>query len=89
MWNPESWALESGIQHKESGIPLTIVIQNPSSTDKGSRIQYLESVIHSLESSRVQRDCLGLTYMGNPESIEWNPESRAVLDSLASSETFK
>ena len=26
--------LESGIQLKESGIPLTIGIQNPSSTDK-------------------------------------------------------
>ena len=26
--------MESGIQLKESGIPLTIVIQNPSSTDK-------------------------------------------------------
>ena len=26
--------MESGMQLKESGIPLTIVIQNPSSTDK-------------------------------------------------------
>ena len=34
LWNPESWALESGIQLRESGIPLTIEIQNPSSTDK-------------------------------------------------------
>ena len=33
-WNPESWSLESGIQLKESGIPLTIEIQNSSSTDK-------------------------------------------------------
>ena len=30
----QSWALESGIQFKESGIPLTIRIQNPSSTEK-------------------------------------------------------
>ena len=30
MWNPESWALESGIQLKESRIPLTIGIQNLS-----------------------------------------------------------
>ena len=30
----ESWALESGIHLKESGIPLTIGTQNPSSTDK-------------------------------------------------------
>ena len=32
--NLESWALEFGIQYKESGIPLTIGIHNPSSTDK-------------------------------------------------------
>ena len=29
-----SWALESGLQFKESRIQLTIGIQNPSSTDK-------------------------------------------------------
>ena len=34
LWNQKSWALESGIQLKESGIPLTIGIRNPSSTDK-------------------------------------------------------
>ena len=33
-WNPESWALKSGIQLKECGIPLTIEIHNSSSTDK-------------------------------------------------------
>ena len=31
-WNPESWALESRIQLKGSGILLTIGIQNPSFT---------------------------------------------------------
>ena len=35
----QSWALESGIQFKESGIPLTIRIQNPSSTEKKIRNQ--------------------------------------------------
>ena len=34
LWNPESRVLESGTQLMESGIPLTIGIQNPSSTDK-------------------------------------------------------
>ena len=34
LWNLESWAFESGIQLKESRIPLTTEIQNPSSTDK-------------------------------------------------------
>ena len=56
-WNTESWALESGIQLKESRIPLTIRIQNPSSTDKESGIQYQESGTHGVES-RI-RDCLG------------------------------
>ena len=64
-WNLESWALESGIQYKESGIPLTTGIQNPSSTDKDWKpvpgIQYLESELHCAES-RIQ-DCLGFRYM--------------------------
>ena len=34
LWNQESWVLESGIQHKKSGISLMIGIQNPSSTGK-------------------------------------------------------
>ena len=38
--------MESGIQLKESGIPLTIGIRNPSSTDTESVIQYLKSGIH-------------------------------------------
>ena len=29
LWNPDTWALESGIQLMESGIPLTIGIRNP------------------------------------------------------------
>ena len=34
-WNVECWASESWIQLNESWIPLTIEIQNLSSTDKG------------------------------------------------------
>ena len=37
----QSWALESGIQFKESGIPLTIRTQNPSSIEKKNRNQYV------------------------------------------------
>ena len=36
MRNLETWGLESGIQFKEYGIPLTIKVRNPSSTDKES-----------------------------------------------------
>ena len=34
LWIPESWALEYGIQLKESGILQTIEIQNPSYTNQ-------------------------------------------------------
>ena len=38
----QSWASESGIQFKESGIPLTIRIQNPSPLQKQKiRNQYV------------------------------------------------
>ena len=39
----ESWALESAMQLKDSGIPLSIGIQNPSSSDKESEIHDVES----------------------------------------------
>ena len=53
--------LELGIQLKETGIPLTVEIRNPSSAEKESGIQHLESRIHSVES-RIQ-DCLRLRHM--------------------------
>ena len=49
-----------GIRNTAEGIQNSIDdirIQNPSSTDKESGIQYLESGIHGVES-RI-RDCLG------------------------------
>ena len=49
----ESWSLESGIQLKESWIPLTIGIRNPSSTNKESGIQYLESEIQNSRLSWI------------------------------------
>jgi len=45
----KSWALESVIQFQESRLLLTIKIRNPSSTDKESGIQYLESGINSVQ----------------------------------------
>ena len=59
--NPESSALKSVMQLKKSKIPLTTGIQNTSSADKESGIQYPESGIDSVES-RIQ-DCPGLPYM--------------------------
>ena len=59
LWNPKSWALESGLQFKKFGIPLTIgfSIQVPQTK---TRIQYLRCVIHRVEST-IQ-DSLGLPY---------------------------
>ena len=66
MWNPESWALESGVPLKESGIPLVIGSENPSSTDKDRNrvpgIEYLESGIRDVES-RIP-GYRGFPYMG-------------------------
>ena len=59
-WKSESWFLESRIQLKESGIPLTTGILNPGSTGKKSRIHSLESGVHSVDS-RIY-DCLELPY---------------------------
>ena len=71
MRNPESEEMllvESGIQIKESGIPITIGIQNSTVLQKNTGIQYLESGIHSVEF-RIQ-DCAGLfPYMGWRMSI--------------------
>ena len=56
----ESWALKSGIQLKESVIPLTIGICNPSVTDKEPGLQLLEPEIYGVES-RIQ-DCIHLDF---------------------------
>ena len=60
LWNLESWALESGIQLKESGILLGIGIQSKVPLEK-TGIKCLESGIHVVES-RIQ-DCLGFPNM--------------------------
>ena len=47
LWNPESWALESRMQLKESGMLLRIKIQNPL---EKTAINCLESEIHGVQS---------------------------------------
>ena len=54
LWSPESWALESAKQLKESGILLTIGIWE-------SKFHWQKSRIHCVES-RIQ-DCLEFPYM--------------------------
>ena len=63
IFDVESGLMRFGIRNlKESEIPLTIRIRNPSSTDMNSGIQYLESGIPGVES-RMQ-DCPGFHYIG-------------------------
>ena len=56
------FGIRNTLELKESGIPLTIKIRNPSSTDKETGFQYLESEIHGVES-KIQ-NCLGFLSMG-------------------------
>ena len=62
-YNPESWALESRIQLKESMIlpAIGIWIQVPLTRNPESRIQGPQFGIHNVEST-IQ-DCLGLPYI--------------------------
>ena len=58
----KGWAPTLVLKQRPGGtLKWPIGVRNPSSTDKESRIQHLESAIHSMES-RVQ-DCLGFPYM--------------------------
>ena len=60
----ETRILGFGIRNTAQGIriPLSIGLRNQRSTDKNSRVQYLESEVHGVES-RVQ-DSIGFSYMG-------------------------
>ena len=54
LWNSESWALESGIQHKESGMPLMIGIWNPTNDwNPESNTWNPESTVWNPESKTV------------------------------------
>ena len=55
--NPESLALESGIQRKESGIPLqTIGIRNPSSTEKDRNpVPEIQNPLRGIQNPRLSQ----------------------------------
>ena len=66
----ESWALESGIQLKESVIPKRLESRFQVPLTK-TGIQYQESGIHGIDS-RIQ-GCLGTLYMGESEVLSARP----------------
>ena len=53
--NVKSWALEPGIQLKESGSSLTIENRNPSSPDKESNnpVPGIQNPRHGIQNSRL------------------------------------
>jgi len=53
LWNTEYWALDSGIQLKETRITLMIAIRNPNSTNKESGIPKPESRAWNPETKTV------------------------------------
>ena len=67
-----------GVQLKQSGISLTVGIQNPSSTDKESGIQYLKSGMLSVES-RIQIVLDYLNYNGAKKVSYSDPDVRYKL----------
>ena len=64
-----------GIQLKQSGISVTMGIQNPSSTDKESGIRYLKSGMLSVES-RIQIVLDYLNYNGAIKVSYSDPDVR-------------
>ena len=67
LWNAESLVLESGIQLKESRIPLMIGTQNPSSSDKDWNL------VPGIWNPQCE--------IQNPR-LSWIPLRRAILYSL-------
>ena len=64
LWNLESRALESEIQLKETGIPLTIGIQKSSSTVKDwNPVPGIRNPRRGIQDPRDQ-DCLGFPFTG-------------------------
>ena len=84
LWNMEFWVLESGVQLKESGIPQTIGIRNPSSSflEKWG-IQYWNLEIHSVES-RIQ-DRLRFPFMGWLENLNSKSTLKSTSKSISKS----
>ena len=68
--NLEFWSLESVIQLKESGILLTVGIQNQSFINKWSQKQCLDGIWFHTVKSRIQ-DCLGSPYKGQMISVKF------------------
>ena len=72
--NLYSWALESGIQFKESGILLTIGIRNPSSTDKDCNlVPRIQNPRYAIQNPRLS--WIPLKYLkSRPHGVHTNAD---------------
>ena len=82
LWNPQSWALQSGMQLKESGIPLTTRNPNASSNTEilgAERIQLL-SQIHQLYEAILC--CLDQSVYQHNRQSSTKEEMTSFIDSI-------
>ena len=81
----QSFALESGIQFKESGIPLTIRIQNPSSIEKKKKnrnqyvLDYLQRFRDNFAKITVHRKRFSITEYYRQKADHWAQLSITLL----------
>ena len=79
-WNPESSALESGIHLKESGIPLRIGIQNPSSIDNDwNPVAGIRNSRRGIQYQECLRFPVGLYNQTNREILAYTAISKKVV----------
>ena len=73
----EIWALESGTQLKESGIPQTVRFRNPKFYKPVLGVQIVGRGKLNAWAEQAK-----IPLARNPESTAWNPESKSVLHFL-------
>ena len=81
LWNPQSWALQSGMQLKESGIPITTRNPNASSNTEilgAERIQLLSQI----PSHEAILCCLDQTVYQHNRQSSTEEEMTSFIDSI-------
>ena len=82
LWNPQSWVLQSGLQLKESGIPLTTRNPNASSNTEilgAERIQLLSQIPQLHEAILC---CLDQTVYQHNRQSTTKEEMTSFIDSI-------
>ena len=75
LWNPRSWVVESGIQFKESVIPLTIGIQNSGSTDKNwDPVPGIQNPQRGVQNPRLSRLVRVKSFANEEKCKQWRQQ---------------